>query len=215
MKNKYDAKKKGFDITDETLVYEAVMAQNLMLNYGGSTPANALLGYTPNDFYDPQSPTLESHSGALQMDPDTFESNLRTRIKSKENVLRTIVEERITAANNTKPQKMDETITAGCDVDLYRTPERKDQLGWRGPCPLLDLSNSGAVVVWNGYPYIVPLRMIRKHRPPSGWVGRKTYHQIIQNEFDPKRFLLTEFAKFLDIVEGSTPFKTFITGRIF
>ena len=51
-KNKVDDKKDGMDISNETLIHESVMAQNLMLNYGGSSPANSLLGKTPKDFCD-------------------------------------------------------------------------------------------------------------------------------------------------------------------
>ena len=52
LKNKVDAKKGNVEISDETLIYESVMAQNLMLNKGGNSSANALSGFTPKDFYD-------------------------------------------------------------------------------------------------------------------------------------------------------------------
>ncbi|CAK0831382.1 unnamed protein product [Prorocentrum cordatum] len=52
LKNAVVAEKAGLHIAREILVCEAAMSQNLMLNFGGSAPANALLGYTPIDFYD-------------------------------------------------------------------------------------------------------------------------------------------------------------------
>ena len=104
LKNEVMAKKEGLDISKETLVYEATMAQNLLLNFNGSTPANALLGYTPRDFYDSDSATTMAHKGALEISPDTFESNVRMRLLSKQNVLRTIVEERIAVAGRSRPQ---------------------------------------------------------------------------------------------------------------
>ena len=61
------------------LIYEAVQAQNHLLTYGGSTPANALLGFTPRDFFDLDSVSSVSYGGALEASPDTFEANVRMR----------------------------------------------------------------------------------------------------------------------------------------
>lgn len=135
------------------------------------------------------------------------------RLKSKQNVLRTIVEERIAVANHTRPQKLNtQEVKVGEAVDLYRTPDRKDQEGWRGPCDLLDLNKSGAIVVWNGYPYIVPLRHIRKHLPLIAWQTLIKF--TTANMTNSKYFLVTEYTKLLDIVEGSTLFKNYLIGRI-
>lgn len=67
LKNKVDAKKDNLQIDDEVLIYEATMAQNLMLNYGGSTPANALLGFTPKDFYDTNANNNTAYKGVLEI----------------------------------------------------------------------------------------------------------------------------------------------------
>ena len=50
-------------------------------------------------------------------------------------------------------------------IDLFRTPERKDDSGWRGPCALLniDADEGTAVVKSQRPPYTVPMRHIRKH----------------------------------------------------
>eukprot|EP00959_Pyramimonas_sp_CCMP1952_P154650 3235488-Pyramimonas_sp.AAC.2 len=58
------SRKEGVNISQETLVYEAAMAHNLLLNFGGSAPANALLVYTPRDFYGENSATTMAHKEA-------------------------------------------------------------------------------------------------------------------------------------------------------
>ncbi|CAK0817055.1 unnamed protein product, partial [Prorocentrum cordatum] len=212
LKNEVVAKREGLNISKETLVYEAAMAQNLLLNFGGSTPANALLGYTPRDFYDENSATTMAHKGALEISPDTFESNVRMRLLSKQNVLKTIVEERLAIANKSRPQKLDtERIKVGDKVDLYRTPSKKDQEGWRGPCDLLHMKSTGAIVVWNGYPYIVPLRHIRIHQRLAAWTNS---YERQHTASSPSMYLVTDYTDMLDIVEGTVPFKPQIVGML-
>ena len=149
----------------------------------------------------------------MEASPDTFEANVRTRIKSKQNVLRTIVEERIATANRTRPRQLDlSKVNVGDKGDLYRTPDHKGQEGWRGPCDLLHLKPSGAIVMWNGYPYIVPLRRIRLHQKISA------FHADIAvtstSSFPATTLLLEDHQDMLDIIEGSIPFKVYICGQI-
>ena len=68
------------DITKESLVHEAALAQNLLLNYGGSAPANALLGEARRGFHGESSATTMAHDVALELTPDTFESSVRMRL---------------------------------------------------------------------------------------------------------------------------------------
>ena len=129
-----DCRAQGLQVSQEDVIFEAAMSQNLMLIYGGSTPAQGLLGYTPRDYYDSESRTLVSHSGALEVSPDPWETTLRLRMMAKSNIIRGIVEERIAKANHSRPQKQSlEDLKVGSSVDLYRAPDRKDQEGWRGP----------------------------------------------------------------------------------
>ena len=66
------------------------------------------------------------------------------QLKSKQNVRAEVL---------TRPQKLDlEAVKIGERVELYRTPEKKDQEGWRGLYDILDLGSNGAVVTWDGYP---------------------------------------------------------------
>ena len=45
-----DMKRQGTPYKREEIVAEAAMATNLMLTHGQSTPAQAVLGYTPRDY---------------------------------------------------------------------------------------------------------------------------------------------------------------------
>ena len=48
---------------------------------------------------------------------------------------------------------------------MYRAPTSKEQPGWRGPAKLLDLNydTGGATITWQGRPFLIPFRHIRKH----------------------------------------------------
>ena len=87
-------------------MYEAAMSQNLMMNFGGSTPAQALFGYTPRDYYDPSSDSIVSYKGALENSPDPYETTLRLRMMAKANVTRAVIEDRIARANHSKPHRV-------------------------------------------------------------------------------------------------------------
>ena len=85
LNNKHDAARQQLKITGGVLLYEAAMAHNLMLNYGGSSPTNALLGDLPKDFYASGSITNSAFKGSLEQSTDTFEQNIRMRQHSGRN----------------------------------------------------------------------------------------------------------------------------------
>ena len=119
LKSKSDAEREGLDISDDTLVAEAAMSANLMMSYGGTTPAHALLGYVPRDYYLPDGTGVEAHTGALALTPDPLESQLRMRSYSKANLQKAIVEERIARAHRSRQQKQQlEDLPVGSSVDL-------------------------------------------------------------------------------------------------
>ena len=55
-----DCQRQGLEVSKQDIMFEAAMSQNLMLNYGGSTPTQGLFGYSPRDYYDPESKSLVS-----------------------------------------------------------------------------------------------------------------------------------------------------------
>ena len=69
-------------------------------------------------------------------------------------------------ANRTRPQQVDLTeVAVGMPVDIYRTPERKDVPGWRGPAVVMDVDKeaNNVSVKWQGRILGIPLRHVRKH----------------------------------------------------
>ena len=105
LKTKRDCQREGLTIDDGDIVEEAAMIGNLTLNYGTSTPAQAILGYTPRDYYVPDGLTIDSHAGALLKTPDECETAIRLRMMSKSNIVQAIMEERIAKANTTRVLK--------------------------------------------------------------------------------------------------------------
>ena len=66
-------------------------------------------------------------------------------------------------------------------------------------------------MVWNGYPYIVPLRRLRAHQPLAAWVHS---HEHQHPTSSPAVYLITDHISMLDIVEGTVPFKPQLVGTI-
>ena len=62
------------DLTDEDLAFEAGMAQNTMLEYGGYTPCQCVMGHNPRGYYEFESESLEQQLGAVQTAPDVLNS---------------------------------------------------------------------------------------------------------------------------------------------
>ena len=83
------------------------MAYNLCVTYGTATPAQAVLGYQPRDYFLPEGETRASVMGAISTDPDSFETHLRLRMKAKEEIMRALATDRVNRANNTRQQRHD------------------------------------------------------------------------------------------------------------
>ena len=77
LKCKSDAERdQALDLSDEDLAFEAGMAQNTMLEYGGFTPCQCVMGHNPRGYYEFEADTLEQQLGAVKSAPDVFEANL-------------------------------------------------------------------------------------------------------------------------------------------
>ena len=154
-------------IDAEDIVVEVCMNQNHVLEYGGFTPSQALLGHNPRGLYETETSSVLAHAGAAESSADFFEQYLRMRLIAKACIQQAIIEHRLALANKSAPQKVDlkKLIPLETTVDLWRMPEVKGNSGWRGPCELLDISRAGnsAIVKHQSVPYIVPLRHIRPH----------------------------------------------------
>ena len=53
---------------------ECTMGQNFQLEYGGYTPAQAVIGHNPRGMYETATTSILAHSGAAETSPDYFES---------------------------------------------------------------------------------------------------------------------------------------------
>lgn len=166
----------------DELAREATMAQNLSLNFGGVTPAMAVLGVLPRPFFDVASENVMADAGALQTDLSQFERALRVRQVSMSCILQAISEDRVARANRTRTNQLDlGTLTPGTTmVDIYR--EVAGDVGWRGPAELLkiDANEGNPVVQYQGRPYLVGLRHLRLHEATSFAVLPDAVQEAVQ-----------------------------------
>ena len=142
------------------------MSQNLLLDYNGGTPQEALTGHYQRPWHNLDSNTLSSITGALEQRPDYVENAIRQRLIAKQCIQQGIVEDRFTRAANMKQHKHPpELLMPGTEVDFWRKPNRKDEDGWRGPAELISVQRKAAsgIIQHQGQPHIIPLRFLRKH----------------------------------------------------
>ena len=108
---------------------------------------------------------LESRSSPSP-DEDYLERSVRNRMLATSAILRSVAEHRMVEANKSRPQQVDEAkLTTGSQGDIYRAPDRKDVPGWKGSAELLklDTETGGATIIYQGRPFLVPMRHIRQH----------------------------------------------------
>ncbi|CAE8712610.1 unnamed protein product [Polarella glacialis] len=205
LKMEAELKRQGLQVTKEEMAAECGMSQNMILSYGGYTPAQAVLGANPRTLYEIEDSTITSVMGAKETNPGVFEHALRLRMIASTAIQRSIMEDRLARAQHVRPQQHDikDFIPRVTAVDLYRQPARKGESGWRGPADLLDINpeNGTAVVRHQGYPYTVPLRHVRKHT--------ELYNTQVHEEED-----VNSLFRLMDIVDGVTEGKTFIQGLV-
>ena len=163
LKAELDRQRISCEVSD--LAMECAMAHNSTLNYGGVTPAMAVLGILPRGFYDDESRGVLATAGALQTDLTVFERAVHIRQMSLSAVQQAIVDDRTARANRTRSHRLDtlSLVPGTSEVEFYR--EVQGDVGWRGPALLLRLdSDEGtAVIQYQGRPYLVAIRHIRPH----------------------------------------------------
>lgn len=154
------------------------------------------------------------------------------RMISKVNILKAVYEDRLAKAKRSRPVQQDiaDLRPKEDKIELYRTPERKGESGWRGPCDLLDISteedDQHAAVKRQGLPYIVPLRRIRGHLAYRlrmflcGRYGGSYYTFYAAHVDEDERMpeiLYTDFQQlvnqFFDSIDGCLPHKVFLGGK--
>ena len=83
------------------------MCQNHLLEYGGFTPSQGVLGHNPRALYEPGTASVVARDGAAATSPDFFEQYLRMKLLAKVAIQQAIIEQHISDANNSKPMKVD------------------------------------------------------------------------------------------------------------
>ena len=63
-------------LSPDDVVLEVTMSQNHILEYGGFTPAQALMGHNPRGLYETDTESIVAHSGSTEANPDYFEAYL-------------------------------------------------------------------------------------------------------------------------------------------
>ena len=121
------------NVDKEDIVIECAMGQNFLLEYGGFTPAQCVLGHNPRGHYEAGTKAVAAHEGAASSSPDLFENYIRLRLLAKVCVQQSIIEHRIALANSSRPMQVDvsKLVPGKTKVDLYRVPNKKDDTGWR------------------------------------------------------------------------------------
>ena len=142
LKMEAELKRQGLEVTKEEMAAECGMSQNMILSYGGYTPAQAVLGANPRTLYEIEDSAITSVMGAKETNPGVFGHALRLRMIASTAIQRSIMEDRLARAQHVRPQQHDikDFIPRVTAVDLYRQPAQKGESGWRGPADLLDIN---------------------------------------------------------------------------
>ena len=152
---------------DEDIGFEAGMGHNLVLSYGGISPCMAALGCHPRGHYEFEDNSVAAIQPAGESSHDIFEGAVRLRLVSLAQAQKAIIEDRFNRVNHTHSYDMNpaDFVEHETEIDIWRTPEQKDDSGWRGPAELLEIDyhNVPAIVKHQGMPYLIPLRHIRRH----------------------------------------------------
>ena len=84
--------KENIDVGYNGLIWEMCMAQNLMLEYRGGIPQQALFGHVGNAVFDMDGEAIEAVTGAPEDRPSYIESMIRVRLMAKQVIAECIVE---------------------------------------------------------------------------------------------------------------------------
>ena len=131
-----DCKEQGETASAGEICAECMMAANILLSYGGCTPAQAVLGVNPRDLSE-----FDSGAPSSQSNDDYLERSIRLRLIAKSAILQAMVEQRVAEASRARPQQVDETeVVPGAAIDIYRAPDSKSGEGWCGPAKLHEVN---------------------------------------------------------------------------
>jgi len=133
----------GLRVTFEQVLSEATLAKNMLLQYGGFSPCEALCGRTPH--------LLD----VMSVEADAQEDPVRLRFIAVQSMVQAAAEDRIKRAESTRTRPAGELreLQIGDLVEIYRPVLNKDVSRWNGPASVTDLTSlvDGMVGVrWQG-----------------------------------------------------------------
>ena len=138
-KVKASAQKNNLTIDDEEIGFEAAMSHNMVLSYGGVTPAMAAMGMHPRGYYEFEDKAFTMIDAARHNSHDIFEGAGRLRMLAMAATQKAIIEDRFMQANNTKTQQFDSTLVKEKDesrsIDYQTRRTKKGMMSqWGQQC---------------------------------------------------------------------------------
>eukprot|EP00971_Amphidinium_carterae_P271540 5387674-Amphidinium_carterae.1 len=151
----------------EDVLSEAVLAKNVLLTVGGSSPYEGLFGRRIQllpEFEEPGASMLQDTEGGI---PGVSKQVNRLREVAVAQMIEATSKERLLRANRTRTRMSGEELALqpGDLVEIYRKPATKDLCGWRGPCEVVNTRNidDGLVDVrWQGRTLAVRIPDLRR-----------------------------------------------------
>ena len=156
----------GIAINWKHVLAEASFAKNSLVNVAGYSPYIAVFGRQPAMLAD-----LES-AGISMIDDETGPLAKATRLReiALDAMIRQHAQDRLKMAEHHNSRHPGQLLglNAGDLIDVYRTPQTKDLVGWRGPCVVVNTTNleDGYVdVKWQGRVMSARIADVRRHIP--------------------------------------------------
>ena len=133
----------GLRVSFAQVLNEATLAKNMLLQYGGYSPYEALYGRTPH--------LLD----VMSVEADTQEEPVKLRSLAVQSMVQAAAEDRIKRAEATRTRPAGELreLQVGDLVEIYRPVLNKDVSRWNGPASVTDLTSlvDGLIGVrWQG-----------------------------------------------------------------
>ena len=146
------AKAEGIVVEFSELLAIAVTSKNAMLQYGGVSPFQAVIGRTPPMLLDLDQANL---SALTDDEPGPSRSHSRLRELAVIAMVEAQSKARLALAEHarTRVSAQQLELSPGDLVDLYRAPANKDLSGWRGPCRVASTSQADDGIIsvqWQG-----------------------------------------------------------------
>ena len=151
-------------LDSQRMLAEAVYAKNIMTSVHGVSPYVALYGRYPailKEMEDSGLSLVDDSSG-------THKHATRLRELAMSSIIEGVSQDRLRQAARSKARSPGQLLelSTGDLVDIYRSPDTKDLVGWRGPCEVVNTQHieEGTVDVrWNGRTIAARVADVRAH----------------------------------------------------